>query len=230
MSARACTQERFLKDAAAHQMEVLRDDGVTRYLRFRNPKSNAYWFDIITWPGTLCVDGDMGTFVFRRLHDMFEFFRTDQDHYNRTGRADQLAVNPEYWSEKLRAPDPRDAQEYSADSFRQHVKQAFDSWVESSQPDEEDSTQAKRDEFNATKDALWCALNNEVLRAADDGDTRSYDAAREFECDEAPDFDMSDCWEWDCREFTFDFLWNCYAIAWGIKTYDAANTTGGAAA
>ena len=52
----SCTEERFLKNAAAHQMEVLRDDGVNRHLRFRNPESSAYWFDIITWPGTLCIE------------------------------------------------------------------------------------------------------------------------------------------------------------------------------
>lgn len=227
MSARACNQEQFLKDAAAHQMVVLRDDGVNRHLRFKSPECNAYWFDIITWPGTLCIDGDMGTFVFRRLHDMFEFFRTDQDHYNRTGRAGQLAINPGYWDEKLRAPNPRDSMEYSADSFRKHVKEAFDNWVENNQPDEEESTQAERDDFNAAKDALWSALTHQVLSVADDGDIRAYDAAREFECDEAPDFDMSDCWEWNCREFTFDFLWNCYAITWGIEQYDATKAKEG---
>lgn len=230
MSARACDQERFLKDAAAHRMEVLRDDGVNRHLRFRNPESSAYWFDLITWPGTLCIDGDMGTFVFRRLHDMFEFFRTDQDHYNRTGRGDQLAINPGYWDEKLRAPNPRDAKKYSADSFRQHVKDAFDNWVESSQPDDEYSTQAERDEFMDDKDALWSALSSEVLPAADDGDVRAYDAAREFRRVEAPGFNMEDCWEWDCREFTYDFLWNCYAITWAIKQYDAAKVKAGAEA
>ena len=51
----SCTEEQFLKDAADHQMEVLRDDGVNRHLRFRNPESNAYWFDIITWPGALLL-------------------------------------------------------------------------------------------------------------------------------------------------------------------------------
>ena len=222
MSARACDQERFLKDAAAHRMEVLREDGVNRHLRFRDPKSSAYWFDIITWPGTLCIDGDMGTFVFRRLDDMFEFFRTDQDYYNKTGRADQLAINPGYWAEKLRAPDPRDAQEYSAERFRQHVKEAFENWVERSQPDDEYSTEAERDEFNDDKDALWTALTDEVLSAADDGDVRAYDAASGFRCDETPGFNMEDCWEWDCREFKFHFLWNCYAITWAIKQYDAA--------
>lgn len=214
--------ERFKKDAANHQMQVLRDDGVHRHLRFRNPESSAYWFDLITWPGTLCIDGDMGAYIFRRTEDMFAFFRTDQDYYNRTGRPDQLAINPGYWQEKLRAPDPRDAMEYSADRFRQRVKQAFDNWVESSQPEEEYSTEAERDEFNDAKDALWSALNDEVLSAADDGEIRSYDAARDFQCSEAPGFNMEDCWEWDCRGYKFHFLWNCYAIQFGIKAYDAA--------
>lgn len=216
------TQDRFIRDTANHQMEVLRDDGVNRHLRFKNPECTAYWFDLITWPGTLCIDGDMGTYVFRRLHDMFEFFRTDQEHYNRTGRAELLAINPGYWQEKLRAPNPRDAMEYSADRFRKHVKDAFDNWVESSQPEEEYSTEAERDEFSEAKDALWSALNDEVLSNADDGEIRSYDAARDFQCDAAPGFNMDDCWEWDCRVYKFHFLWNCYAITYGIKTYDAA--------
>lgn len=218
----SCTEDRFLKDAANHQLEVLRDDGVNRHLRFKNPESSAYWFDIITWPGTLCIDGDMGTFVFRRLHDMFQFFRTDQEHYDRTGRADRLAINPGYWDEKLRAPDPRGAMEYSAEGFRQHVKEAFDNWVESSKPDDEYSTEAERDQFHDDQAALWAALKDEVLDVADDGSIRAYDAARDFRCDEVPGFNMEDCWEWDCRVHKFDFLWNCYAITWGIKAYDKA--------
>lgn len=216
----ACTEDRFLKDAQAHQMEVMRDDGVNRHLRFKDPSSRAYWFDIITWPGTLCIDGDMGTFVFRRLQDMFTFFRTDQEHYNKTGRADQLAINPGYWDEKLLVPAPRDVMEFSADSFRQHVKEAFDSWAERSEPDAEYSTQAERDKFSDDKAALWSALNDEVLSTADDGEVRAYDAARDFRCDDVPGFQMDDCWEWNCKEFKFHFLWNCYAIAWGIKAYD----------
>ncbi len=59
---------------------------------------------------------------------------------------------------------------------------------------------------------------------ADDGSIRAYDAARDFDFhfDEVPGFNLEDCWEWDCRVFKFDFLWNCYAIAWAIKQYDKA--------
>lgn len=221
---RACDENLFLKDVAGHQMTVMREDGVNRHIRFRRPSGSSYWFDLITWDGTLCIDGDMGTFVFRRLHDMFEFFRTDREYLESKGA--QLAINPGYWSEKLRAPNSRHAEQYSADSFRQHVKESFDDWVKTSQPDEEDSTESERDQFHDDKNTLWSALEDEVLSVADDGDIRSYDAAREFKCDRVPGFHMHDCWEWNCREYTFHFLWCCYAIAWGIKTYDDAKVTG----
>lgn len=98
-----CTQDRFLKDAGSHVMTVIRDDGVHRHLRFRKapPAGSEYWFDLITWPGSLCIDGDMGTYVFRRLPDMFEFFCTDREYNEKRGR--KLGINAGYWGEKLQA-------------------------------------------------------------------------------------------------------------------------------
>lgn len=53
----------------------------------------------------LCYTGDMGTYVFQRLTDMFEFFRTDREYKKRNGG--KLAVNLSYWGEKLQAtPSP----------------------------------------------------------------------------------------------------------------------------
>lgn len=221
----ACTEKRFLKDAAQHVMTVIRDDGLHRHLRFRKarPAGSEYWFDLITWPGSLCIDGDMGTYVFRRLEDMFEFFRTDREYLERRGC--KLAINPSYWSEKLQAPKPRHADEFSKSQFRSRVLEAFDSWVETSQPDDDEfTTQAERDEFKEKRTALRYALADEVLNCINDGETRAYDAARDFSCSEVPEFNMDDCWEWNCREYTFHFIWCCYAIAWGVKTYDETKT------
>ena len=33
-------------------------------------------------------------------------------------------------------------------------------------------------------------------------------------------FEFYDTWEWDCREYTAQFLWCCEAIPWGIAKYD----------
>lgn len=81
---------KFKTNAAEHKMTVESDNGVHRSLHFGKPGTGVYHFRINTWPGHLCFSGDMGTYVFSRLPDMFEFFRGE-------------GVNPSYWAEKIEA-------------------------------------------------------------------------------------------------------------------------------
>lgn len=86
-----CKQDDFLKDVAKHQMFVKLEQGVYRHIVFQQPEHTfLHRFEIITTPWRLMVTGDMGTWVFARLEDMFEFFRTDHG-----------GVNLSYWAEKL---------------------------------------------------------------------------------------------------------------------------------
>jgi hypothetical protein len=220
-----CTEELFLKDAGGCAMTVIRDDGIHRHLAFRKPRpaGSGYWFDLITYPGELVITGDMGTYVFRRIEDMFEFFRTDREYNEKRGR--KLGINPSYWSEKLRAMPAEGYEKFSPVSFSANVKEAFDNWVESNKPyaddDCEDCTKEQREAFDEAKAELWEELTDEVLRHTDDGDVRAFDAAHGFQWrKESWAFDLSDCWEWRCTEYTLHFIWCCYAIAWGVKTYD----------
>lgn len=106
---RKCTQEQFLKDVASHKMAILHNDGLYRHLKFKGRLGWNQWFEIITWPGKLTLSGDMGTWTFARLEDMFIFFRGDR-------------INAHYWEEKLEALDrhgkPR---QFSAEVFRVQV-------------------------------------------------------------------------------------------------------------
>lgn len=205
-----CTEDQFLQDAAQHVMTVIRDDGVHRHLRFRKapPAGSEYWFDLITWPGSLCIDGDMGTYVFRRMDDMFEFFRTDREYLERQGR--KLGINPQYWGEKLQATANHGGhKEFSEEFFKEAVQSEFDAWVESEGP----CTELKME--------LWEELSDRVLSCASDGHIRAVDAAVAFESDNTEvDFEMRDFWGRRLEDYTFHFIWCCYAIAWGIKTYD----------
>lgn len=79
MSNRENALQYFERDVAEHQMQVLRDDRLYRHLLFKKPGTGCYHFNIVTYPGTLVYTGDMGSFVFQRLEDMFEFFRSDAD-------------------------------------------------------------------------------------------------------------------------------------------------------
>jgi hypothetical protein len=197
MTTCTCTEAQFLADVAKHAMTVMRDDGVSRHLRFAQPGTRNRQFDLITWAGHLCYTGDMGTFVFARLQDMFEFFR---EHDKDSGKGQGLAINPGYWAEKLLAIDRSGYREYSADLFREKIAE----WL-----DEVDATQELRDE-----------VDDHVLAYADDGHDAAVRSATEFEHNgERP---LQDLWEVELREYTFHFIWCCYALAWGIRQYDAA--------
>lgn len=198
-----CTEAQFLSDVATHQMTIVQDDGVYRHLQFRRPERSGYWFNIITWPGALCINGDCGTYVFTRLNDMFEFFRND-----RPDRKD-LYINKGYWGEKLISVCPQgEYKEFSEDLFDKYI-------LEQAREHCEDWPRCKKKEFMA-------AVNDEVLGAGCDGSDNAYRTAMDFEFEGSNPF--RDFWEVSCSEYTWHYVWCCYAIAWAVKQYDVGTT------
>jgi hypothetical protein len=215
-----CTEERFLNDAGGHAMTVIRDDGVHRHLRFRKapPGGSEYWFDLITYPGELVITGDMGTYVFRRLTDMFEFFRTDRECMTRNGN--KLAINPSYWGQKLQALPVKGFKEFDEDRFNSVILERLVDWMRDKRGDT--SKEERRD--------LWDAVHDEVFGLSDDSNgSRKQLAAYDFvhTVRKGLRFHFQDLWESNFERYTFHFIWVCYAIAWGVKTYDESK--GGAA-
>lgn len=212
----SCPIERFIKDTNQHTMTVIRDDGVNRHLHFRKPRpaGSEYWFDLITWPGTLCIDGDMGAYVFKRSEDMFQFFRADREYMERKGC--QLAINPSYWGEKLRAVSTygKGFKEFDAEVFNSVIMERLVSWIRENR--EETTADERRD--------LWDTVVNEIIHAdGDSGGYRKQIAAYDFfhrVNDSVGRFQFEDLWASNFERFTFHFIWCCYAIAWGVKTYD----------
>lgn len=204
------TESRFLKDVTDHQMEIIRDDGIYRHLRFKRPGTNNMYFNLVTWPGYLAYSGDMGCFVFSRLADMFEFFRI--------GKNDWAAINLGYWSEKLQAVDGnRDngsAREFDEEKFNRVVTEYLVGWI-------------RENRYSATKDErreLWDAVMSNVIGADGDSDGhRKRIAAHDFSHfvnNDVGDFYFRDFWEYDLMKFSYRFVWCCYALAWGIRMYD----------
>lgn len=215
-----CTEQRFLDDVAQHRMTILRDDGMNRHVRFKKTESSDMFFDLITWPGCLCYTGDMGTYVFRRLEDMFEFFRTDREYNRNRGR--ELGINLSYWAEKLEAVDRSGSggsyQEFSEDRFTRAVIGDLIQWIRSNA-------------YRTTKDErreLWTAVMQEVIGAdGDSGGYRKQAAAHDFNHrinHDVGDFCFQDFWDHDVTEYTYRFVWCCYAMAWGIQQYDNAKS------
>lgn len=218
-----CTQERFLSDVARHEMTIQRDDGVYRHITFQRPGSSSYRFDLVTWPGHLAYSGDMGCYVFSRLEDMFEFFRTDRKHRD---PAKGLAINLGYWSQKLISVSGNrhraEVMEFCEKKFnRILIREYLIPWIRDTRYQ---TTGEERRE-------LWDAVISEVIGApSDDGGVRKQCAAHDFRhrVNEDLVFEFHDLFEYNfITDYDFYFVWCCYALAWGVEKYDEAKCVGG---
>lgn len=213
-------QAEFEKQVSSHVMEVHRDDGRYRHIRFRKPGTMAYHFDLITWPGYLCLCGDMGNFVFQRLEDMFQFFRAD-----RLKDQSRIYVNLDYWAEKLQAVDGNrhkgSAKEFDEDKFRSTLKRlCLEMLMEAGRGGRLDKKERRE---------LWDAVHTDVLDHLEwEGAERAKSAAYEFSWKpyrgygkpEPKSYSFQELWEYDFTKYTYHFQWCCFALAWGIKLYD----------
>lgn len=224
MSTPNCTEAAFLRDVKDHAMTIIRDDGVNRHIRFSRPGTVCYHFDLITWPGYICYTGDMGTYVFKRMTDMFEFFRQDRAYNESVGRA--FSINLGYWTEKLVAIDGNrcggKVKEFDAEIFTRAINEYRVQWMRDAKESGSLNKKGRR--------ALWEAVDDEVLSNLDDGGDMAQHAAHNFNYD--PVFNSKrkygwsfhDLFESDFTEYTHSIVWCCYALAWGIEQYDMARS------
>ncbi len=191
------TKKEFLAHVAKHEMTIEMDNGINRHIRFANPETINQSFQLTTWRDHLCFSGDMGTFVFSRVEDMFRFFRRDE-----------LSINTGYWHEKLHAVDrSAGSLKYSQEVFEETIKEHFEDWVS----DEEISKKVKAEAWEEVKDEIICKSEFECeARHTVDDFVSNYG------------FEITDFWEECLNEYTPRFIWCLYAIVWGIQQYDKA--------
>lgn len=206
---RPINREDFMKDVSSHEISILKDDGLYRHVRFQKPGTRIMQFDLITWPGYLCYCGDMGEFVFTRTADMFSFFRKPDAH---------SGVDLQYWAEKCLAVDKCDGtKKYDPDKARQVIFEWMESWMNDQELEEgeEEGSIIVPAGLYEVRDAVI----DDILSRVDDGEYELRDAIRNFECN---GFQFHDFWEADLTEYTYRFVWCCYALVWGIAQYDKA--------
>lgn len=192
----------FNKDTEDHVMLTLHDDGLYRHLRFKSPGTGFYWFDLITWPGNLTINGDMGTYTFARTEDMFTFF---------TGY-----INTHYWAEKLRGTSRSEQKQQSPGLFKQWLIEDF--W------------ETSRDLDTESTRLWWEAIREEILDRHSFVNTENRDecieALRDLDrYDGVPDDHYTDCWEADWSNYSWHLEYCLAAIVTGIRTYQASKTT-----
>lgn len=116
------SRKTFLADVKNHEIDVKMDNGVYRHIVFSQPKHRfLHRFELITTPWRLMITGDMGTWVFARLEDMFEFFRSPDG-----------SINTGYWAEKLQNGAhgcSKEAKVYDGDAYRQRLIDSLEGYT-----------------------------------------------------------------------------------------------------
>jgi len=190
-----CKIERFMEDVADHKMKVVVDDkkNFIRHLTFRGNTFNC-WYDLITWKGSLCINGDHGSYVFSRVDDMFTFFRS---------RNNTLKINASYWAEKVQSQGiyGDGIKKFSVNLFRENIKEHFQMCFD--------------DEDIEKKQSIWEDVESDLLHCEDEYECVV--AIRDFESN---GFRFEDFWESSCEEYTFHYIWCLLAIVYGIQLYD----------
>ncbi|MFJ4966026.1 hypothetical protein ACIP6P_26875 [Streptomyces sp. NPDC088729] len=189
----AAAKKRLEEDSAGARMAVLKDDGLYRHLRFELPRASWGGFQIITWPGTLVIDGGLGHWSFQRQDDMFALLRTTTD--------------PVYWEQKFSLGSKQKAVVYAPERAEAHIREA----VRDRHPD-------LVDDIEESVFSRWSGESIETeagMRAA----LARYEVALGTVDAEQPLFDVH---EWHLTRYDDWFLLACHSMHWAVRQYDAA--------
>lgn len=192
----ALTKESFLEDVKNHKVEVLKNDGVYRHLHC-STGSIMGSFDVITYPGHLVISGDMGTNVFSRTEDMFEFFNQKVDD----------GINASYWGEKLQ-DDKSYGKAYSSSGVIESIKNRINEVCEEN-PLAKELRAELEEYFSIEEGALY--YESEYARVICN-----------FESEIVPSLNFlgEDGFEWvNSTEYSRHFIWRLWAIVWTIEEF-----------
>lgn len=186
---------RFARETASHEMTVLHDDGLYRHLVFADPDGGFYRFDLVTWPHNLFLRGDGFSFGFSLYPtaDLFGMFK----------RSRHSGINPGYWQEKVTA-GRGDIKDWSEDLFR--------AWVIG-------EAAAHESRFPGLVQAVGQQILHSDEHSLEYRGTAEYAVAsfsHEFRLRIPAE------WEQSFEDYSWEFLFACHAIIWGIDRYDAA--------
>lgn len=207
-------EKRFLNDIKEHEMKIENDNEVFRSILFKKPDSSYYYFRITTWPNNLCISGDMGTFVFSRVYDMFDFFIMDKDDFNYK-QDGSLAINEGYWHEKLQSEDKHSkALKFDSEKFEKYITKLFNEYVRDNEgyteEDKESCLEALQELFESSNEHE--AMDSVYSKKWADGDCPLQEDFSSYLQDGGI----------DPTDYSLHYIWCLYAIVWGIHQYKKA--------
>lgn len=205
-----CSYEQFKKDITKHKLNILLDNGLYRHLLIKEAGNIEYFYEITTWPGYLCISGDMGCFVFKRTEDMFTFFRKQPG-----------CINPGYWQEKVQAGTGFDG---ALAITSEPDLEAYDDRLDDYLKDFIDSLDPNNEEDDEKAEAAQEAVDD--FKNWRDGEHDAVARINNWDPEAAGGLKLDDFWDGHrgLTKFKFHYIWCCYAIVHAIALYDAAKS------
>ena len=203
-------KDRFQNDVKEFTIDIKQDCDGYRHLTCSNNGSSNQRFDIVTYPYHLVISGDMGCAVFSRIKDMFGFFNNKVED----------GINPSYWGEKLESLG--DGTQFSIDSVMNSIDQRVDTICEDiedyfNDPDYNCGEYTSKIDY---EDAFRQEVTDYFMGCSMD-EYRHITEIDEFESDVIMGLKLDEAYEWiETSDFSFRFLWQCYAIVWAIERYN----------
>lgn len=191
-------RERFAAESEGGTLTVQRDDGLYRHLVVEMPKSTAYWFEVMTWPGALAITGHTGSHIFRRDDDMIAFFRSCE------AGGSSCQIDTRYWAEKVEpyGIGSTGVQAYAEGRVKAYIKEAVQ-------------------EAEADHPGLVAEVEEELLSRYSNADLETEVGAKAaLAAFEFGGFRF-DTTGWEFTEYDYWFLYTCQALAWTVAQYDA---------
>ena len=181
-----------------HELQILHEDGLYRHLRFISPGTGIGYFDLVTWPGSLAIRGDIGEgFIFTRDRDMIPWFG---------GGASAGRIKADYWSEKLDRGTREVREVFSEEKFDAYLKEQVESFAEHRG---HDLTEVREDvDLSKYFEAIY-----------DTNSAYEFMSGLEYEGERIVEDLDDDAQSW--LEYDHHFLLACHAILWGVRKYQA---------
>jgi hypothetical protein len=200
---------RFKRETPGHEMVILHDEGLYRHLACTDPNGSFYRFDLITWPHNLMLRGDGFSFAFAiyPTRDMFDLFRE-------TGSE---GINPGYWQEKVTA-GRGDIKGYSEELFKERVAKELKA--------AEEFFPGVTAAWQESVEGFYAKYNTEYEETAREA-LADFEYLPEGQFGEAWSFRYTD--EWRLIDYSWEFLFACHAIAWGVDQYNAVKAASASA-
>lgn len=209
----------FQSTVTDHQLTVNVDAGLHRHLSFRKADGDPeQHFDIITYPHHLLISGDMGSFLFSRNKDMFNFFEGTEETFKGDSWFSYGHAKMNLISDSCQFP----SEFFDEDIIREYVTKTSALYIDDIQKHWDALSRSNQESFSGVddfKEKFEDEIEVFLDRTFEENEWKTDLAC--FNSDVITDFSFNDHDLYELKPYSLSshFYWCVNAIVWAISQY-----------